>query len=47
MSRINFNNDWKFCVDYREEMEQPDFNDAEFEDVRLPHTVVEKEFIKR
>ena len=41
MSRINFNNDWKFCVDYREEMEQPDFNDAEFEDVRLPHTVVE------
>lgn len=41
MSRIDFNNDWKFCVDYREEMEQPGFNDAGFEDVRLPHTVVE------
>lgn len=41
MSRINFNNDWKFCVDYKEEMEQPGFNDGGFEDVRLPHTVVE------
>lgn len=28
MSRINFNNDWKFCVDYKEEMEQPGFNDG-------------------
>ena len=41
MSRIDFNNNWKFCVDYREEMEQPGFNDVGFEDVRLPHTVVE------
>ena len=35
MSRINFNNGWKFCQDYKEEMEQPGFNDAEFEEVRL------------
>lgn len=41
MSRINFNNGWKFCQDYKEEMEQPGFNDAEFEEVRLPHTVIE------
>ncbi len=41
MSRISFNNDWKFCNSYRADMEQPEFNDAEFEDVRIPHSVVE------
>ena len=41
MSRISLNNDWKFNVEYKEGMEQPDFVDAEFETVRIPHTVVE------
>ena len=41
MSHINFNNDWKFCCEYHEGMEQPNFNDAAFEEVRIPHSVVE------
>lgn len=41
MKRISLNNDWKFCPEYREGMEQPEYVDTEFKDVRIPHTVVE------
>lgn len=41
MAKLSFNNDWKFCPEYREEMEQPGFNDGAFEEVRIPHSVVE------
>lgn len=39
MSCISFNNDWKFCPEYKKDMELPQFNDTEFESVRIPHSV--------
>lgn len=41
MSCISFNNDWKFCPEYKKDMELPQFNDTEFESVRIPHSVSE------
>ena len=42
--RIPFNDGWKFNENFDEGMAQPEFDDAGFQAVRLPHTVKETPF---
>lgn len=44
MSRIYLNEDWRFTKVFTDDLTQPDYSDAELEEVRLPHTVAETPF---
>ncbi len=44
MSRIYLNEDWRFTKVFTDDLIQPDYLDAELEEVRLPHTVAETPF---
>ncbi len=44
MIRIPLNDKWKFSGNFSDEMISRSFNDASFEDVRIPHTVAETPF---
>lgn len=44
MKRVYLNNDWKFCETFAEGMQEKAYDDSNFCNVRLPHTVKEVPF---
>ena len=44
MKRIHLNDGWKFCETFEAGMEAYGYDDREFAEVRLPHTVKELPF---
>ena len=42
--KLYFNNEWKFKSEFNEAMVKADYQDSNFENVRIPHTVAETSF---
>lgn len=42
--RINWNEDWGFCAEYKDEINSKEFNVDTMERVRIPHTIIETPF---